>query len=83
MLLGLIYRSQNAYGDALHSYRQIVSQEGPLAAAALTQIAEIYQKKRDFSNAADTYTTLLTTYPDNSIVPHARQQLDKITKLFS
>ena len=81
MLLGSIYRSQNAYGDALHSYRQIVSQEGPLAAAALTQIAEIYQKKRDFPNAADTYTTLLTTYPDNSIVPHARQQLDKITKL--
>ncbi|MDE0087152.1 MAG: tetratricopeptide repeat protein, partial [Candidatus Poribacteria bacterium] len=81
MLLGSIYRSQNAYGDALHSYQQIVSQEGPLAAEALTQIAEIYQKKRDFSNAVDTYTTLLTTYPDNSIVPHARQQLDKITKL--
>ena len=81
MLLGLIYRSQNAYGDALHSYRQIVSQEGPLAAEALTQIADIYQKKRDFTNALDTYTTLLTTYPDNSIVPHARQQLDKITKL--
>jgi len=81
MLLGSIYRSQNAYDDALHSYQQIVTQEGPLAAEALTQIAEIYQKKLDFSNAADTYTTLLTTYPDNSIVPHARQQLDKITKL--
>ncbi|MDE0635118.1 MAG: tetratricopeptide repeat protein [Candidatus Poribacteria bacterium] len=81
MLLGSIYRSQNAYGDALHSYRQIVSQEGPLAAEALTQIAEIYQKKRDFTNALNTYTTLLTTYPDSSIVPHARQQLDKITKL--
>ncbi len=81
MLLGLIYLSQNAYGDALHSYQQIVSQEGPLAAAALTQIAEIYQKKRDFPNALDTYTTLLTTYPDSSIVPRARQQLDKLTKL--
>lgn len=81
MLLGSMYRSRNAYGDALHSYRQIVSQEGPLAAEALTQIAEIYQKKRDFTNALNTYTTLLTTYPDSSIVPHARQQLDKITKL--
>ncbi len=83
MLLGSIYRSQNAHGDAIHSYRQIVSQESALAAEALTQIAKIYQKKRDFSNAADTYTILLTTYPDNSIVPHARQQLDKITKLMN
>lgn len=81
MLLGSIYRSQNADGDAIHSYRQIVSQETPLAAEALTHIADIYQKKKDFTNALDTYTTLLTTYPDNSIVPHARQQLDKITKL--
>ncbi len=81
MLLGSIYRSQHAYGDAIHSYRQVVSQNSPLAAEALTQIAEIYHKKRDFTNALDTYTTLLTTYPDNSIVPYARQQLDKITKL--
>ena len=81
MLLGSIYRSQNAYGDAIHSYRQIVSQESQLAAEALTQIAEIYQKKKDFKSAMDTYTTLLTTHPNNSIVPHARQQLDKITKL--
>ena len=81
MLLGSIYRSQNAYGDALHSYRQIAAQESPFAVEALTQIAEIYQKKKDFANAADTYTTLLTKYPNNSIVPHTRQQLDKITKL--
>lgn len=81
MLLGSIYRSQNAIGDALHSYRQIVSQESPLAADALTQIAEIYRKKRDYTNAHDTYTTLLTTYPENSIVPHVRQQLDELTKL--
>ena len=81
MLLGSIYRSQNAIGDAIHSYRQIVSQDSPLAAEALTQIADIYRKKRDFTNALDTYTTLITTYPDNSIVPHIRQQLDELTKL--
>ena len=81
MLLGSIYRSQNAYGDAIHSYRQIVPQESSLAVEALTQIAQIYQKKRDFVNALDTYTTLITTYPDNSIVPHIRQQLDKVTKV--
>lgn len=81
MLLGRIYRSQNAIGDALHSYKQIVSQESPLAADALTQIADIYRIKKDYTNAHDTYTTLLTTYPDNSIVPHVRQQLDEITKL--
>ena len=83
MLLGSIYRSQHAHGDAIHSYRQVVAQDSPLAAEALTQIADIYQKKRDFTNAMDTYTTLLTTYPDNSIVPHARQQLDEITKLMN
>lgn len=83
MLLGSIYRSQHAHGDAIHSYRQVVAQDSLLAAEALTQIADIYQKKRDFTNAMDTYTTLLTTYPDNSIVPHARQQLDEITKLMN
>ncbi len=81
MLLGSIYLSQKAYGDALHSYKQVVAQESSLAAVALTQIADIYNKKKDYKNAADTYTTLLTTYPDNSIVPHVRQQLDKVTKL--
>ena len=83
MLLGSIYRSQHAYGDAIHSYRQVVAQDSLLAAEALTQIADIYEKKRDFTNAMDTYTTLLTAYPDNSIVPHARQQLDEITKLIN
>lgn len=81
MLLGSIYVSQKAYGDAIHSYKQVVAQESSLAAEALTQIANIYNKKKDYKNAANTYTTLLTTYPDNSIVPHVRQQLDKVTKL--
>ncbi len=81
LLLGSIYRSQNSIGDALISYRQVVSQEKPLAAEALTQIADIYRKKQDYTNAVDTYTTLLTSYPDNSIVPHIRQQLDEVTKL--
>lgn len=81
MLLGKIHRSQKTYGDALHSYRQVVSQKASLAVEALTQIASIYQEKKDFTNAAETYTNLLTSYPDNSIVPHARQQLDILTKL--
>lgn len=83
MLLGKIYRSQNSYGNAIHSYRQVVSLESSLAAEALTQIADIYQKKKDYANAADAYTTLLQTYPDNSIIPHVRQQLDEITKLIN
>ena len=81
MLLGKIYRSQNSSGDAIHSYRQVVSLESSLAVEALTHIAEIYQAKKDFSNAAETYTTLLQTYPDSSIVPHIRQQMDQITKM--
>lgn len=81
MLLGKIHRSQKAYGDALHSYRQVVAQKASLAVNALTQIASIYEEKKDFTNAAETYTNLLTTYPDNSIVPHVRDQLDTLTKL--
>ena len=81
MLLGTIHRSQKDYGDALHSYRQVVSQNASLTVEALTQIASIYEEKKDFTNAAETYTNILTTYPDNSIVPHARQQLDILTKL--
>ena len=81
MLLGSIHRSQKSYGAAIHSYRQVITLESHLAPEALTQIAEIYKKKKDFSNALETYNTLLTTYPDNSIVPHVRQQLDNVTKL--
>ena len=83
MLLGNIYRSQKSYGDAIHSYRQVTVLESSLAAEALAQIAEIYQTKKDYANAAETYTTLLQTYPDVSIVPHIRQQLDHITKMIN
>ena len=81
MLLGTIHRSQKSYGDAIHSYRQVVTLESPLAAEALARIAEIYQKKHDFPNALEAYNTLITTYPENSIVPHIRQQIDILTKL--
>lgn len=81
MLLGSIHRSQKSYGDAIYSYRQVVTMESPLAAEALTAIAEIYSNKQDYSNAADTYTKLIQTFPDNSIIPYVRQQLDGITKL--
>lgn len=81
MLLGKIYRSQRSYGDAIHSYRQVVAIESSFAAEAMAQIADIYQKRQDYTNAAETYTTLLQTYPDNSIIPHVRQQLDEISKL--
>ena len=83
MLLGKIYYSQKSYGDAIHSYRQVSSLESSLAAEALAQIAKIYEKKNDFTSAAETYTTLLQTYPDISIVPHIRQQLDQITKMIN
>ncbi len=83
MLLGTIHRSQNSDGDAMHSYRQVVSLESSLAVEALTQIAEIYQRKKEFANAAETYTTLLQTYPDISIIPHIRQQLDQVTKMIN
>lgn len=81
MLIGKIYRSQKSYGDAIHSYRQVAVLDSSLAAEALAQIAEIYHAKKDFTNAAETYTTLLQTYPDSSIVPHIRQQMDQITKM--
>ena len=81
MLLGKIHRSQKAYGDALHSYRQVVSQKASLAVEALSQIASIYVEKKDFTNAIETYTKLIASYPDNGIVPHVRQQLDILTKL--
>lgn len=80
MLLGRIHRSQKSFGDAIHSFRQVVTLESSLAPHALTNIAEIYQQKQDWTNALETYTTLLTTFPNNTIVPHARQQMDNVTK---
>ncbi len=80
MLLGRIHRSQKSYGDAIHAFRQVVTLESSLAPHALTNIAEIYQRKQDWTNALETYATLLTTFPKNTIVPHARQQMDSVTK---
>ena len=80
MLLGEMHRSQKSYGDAIHSYRQVVTLESALAPHALANIAEIYQQKQDWTNALETYTNLLTTFPNNTIVPHARQQMDNVTK---
>ncbi|MYI94899.1 tetratricopeptide repeat protein, partial [Candidatus Poribacteria bacterium] len=80
MLLGRIHRSQKSYGDAIHSYRQVVTLESSLAPHALANIAEIYKRKQDWTNALETYTTLLSTFPNNTIVPHARQQMDNVTK---
>lgn len=80
MLLGRIHRSEKSYGDAIHSFRQVVTMESSLAPHALAKIAEIYQQKQDWTNALETYTTLLTTFPNNTIVPHARQQMDDVTK---
>ncbi len=81
LLLGTIYQNQRADADAIRAYQQIIEMESHLAVDALTQIAKIYQKQNDFTNALDTYTLLVTKYPDNSIIPYARQQLDEIKKL--
>ena len=80
MLLGEMHRSQKSYRDAVHSYRQVVSLQSSLAPHALTHIAEIYEQKQDWTNALETYATLLDTFPNNTIVPHVRQQMDKVAK---
>ena len=81
LLIGNIYREETKDAEAINAYQQIVGEESPLAAKALVNIAEIYRRKSDLANAAATYTTLITDYPENVIVVHARQQLDEIAKL--
>ncbi len=80
-LMGNIYRKETKPVEAIDAYQQIVSRESPIAAKALVNIAEIYRQQDDLANATATYTTLITDYPENVIVVHARQQLDEITKL--
>ena len=81
LLMGNIYRREARYDEAIEAYRQVVAKESPIATKALVNIAEVYRQKSDLANAAATYTTLITDYPENVIVVHARQQLDEITKL--
>ena len=80
-LIGNIYREESKDPEAINAYQQVVAQESLIAAKALVNIAEIYRQKADFTNAAETYTTLITDYPENVIVVHARQQLNEIMKL--
>ena len=81
LLIGNIHRGEGRDDEAINAYRQVVAKESPIATKALVNIAEVYRQKSDFDNAAATYTTLITDYPENVVVVHARQQLDEITKL--
>ena len=80
LLMANIHRAIGKDDEAIHIYQQIVAQESPIATKALVRIAEIYRRKSDFANAIATYTTLITDYPENVIVAHARQQLDELAK---
>ena len=81
LLIGNIHRGEGDNDAAINAYQQVVAKESPIATKALLNIAEVYRQKSDLANAAATYTTLITDYPENVIVVHARQQLDEITKL--
>ena len=80
LFMGNIYRESGKDNEAINAYQQIVAQESTIAAEALVNIAEIYRQKSDFDNAVATYTTIITDYPENVIVVHARQQLDELAK---
>ena len=80
-LIGNIYSDESKNPEAINAYQQVVAQESLIAPKALVNIAEIYRQKTDFDNAAATYTTLITDYPENVIIVYARQQLDEIMKL--
>ena len=80
LLIGNIHREAGKDEEAINAYQQIVTQESSIAAEALVNIAEIYRQKSDFANAVATYTTVITDYPENVIVVHARQQLDELAK---
>lgn len=81
LLIGHIHGREGRDDEAINAYRQVVAKESPIATKALINIAEVYRQQSDFDNAAATYTTLITDYPENVVVVHARQQLDEITKL--
>ncbi len=81
LLIGNIHHGEGRDDEAIDAYRQVVDKESPIATKALINIAKVYRQKSDLANAAATYTTLITDYPENVIVVHARQQLDEITKL--
>ena len=83
LFIGDIYREEAKDTEAINAYQQVVARESLTVPKALVNIAEIYRQKADFTNAAATYTTLITDYPENVIVVHARQQLDEIMKLIS
>ena len=82
-LIGNIHREAAKDAEAIEAYQQIVARESLIVPKALVNIAEIYRQNSDLANAAATYTTLITDYPENVIVVHARQQLDEIMKLMS
>ena len=80
-LMGNIYREEGKIAEALDAYQQVIAQESPIAPKALINIAQIYQQQDDLANATATYSTIITDFPENVIVVHARQQLDMINKL--
>ena len=80
-LIGKIHHEAGKDTEAIKAYQQVIARESLIVPKALVNIAEIYRQRADLTNAAATYTTLITDYPENVIVVHARQRLDEIMKL--
>jgi tetratricopeptide (TPR) repeat protein len=70
--LGLLYRSNEQYGEAVRVFRQLLELDPSLGARASAQISDTYRQAKDFVKAEQESEAAYKKYPDDRMVAIVR-----------
>lgn len=73
--LGILYRANEQYSEALDAFRKIAQLDPDAGADSSAQIVETYRQGRDFDNALAEASAAVKKYPDNRAVKVIRASL--------
>lgn len=77
MTAGNFYFKKGNYRASSRRYLE-ASKWDPTSTEALLKLAESYEKLRDFPNAREAYTKLLTLSPDAKLADAVKKKLEKL-----
>jgi len=73
--LGLMYRNNEQYNEAIETFRQIAELDSNLGARAAAQIADTYRIAKDYTKAMEEANTAYKKYPDDRVLRAVRASL--------
>ena len=73
--LGLLYRNNEQYTEAIDTFRQIAAADPALAARASAQIADSYRVAKQYTKALEETDAALKKFPDDRVLKAVRASL--------